>query len=351
MRKYTLFLLLFVIIGADLKAQDKHFTQFYAAPLTLNPALSGAFNGRYRFSAIYRDQWRNVLENPFTTFAGALDLRFPIQNFNSRSTDAAGVGLLFYNDKVPEFDFSTTQIAVSGAFHKSLNVQNNQYLSLGAQLGLTQRNVNYTDLVFSDQFNGADGYGGSTVENLPRNNFSYADLAVGLNYTYAPDKGTGIYLGAALHHILQPQVSFYFDEEEPEESISNKLHRKITGHLGLQIPLGDQVQLLPRAVVNIQGPHLEINAGSNVRFRLGEFGSTALHLGGWARPVQNEQEDLNLAAVIVMTGIEYNNVLLGFSYDASFSDLQANQFGRSAFEVSIAYLGNYIDDTLLCPKF
>ncbi len=351
MKKYTLFLLLLLLVGTDLRAQDKHFTQFYAAPLTLNPALSGAFNGRYRFSAIYRDQWRNVLENPFTTFAGALDLRFPIQNYNSRSTDAAGVGLLFYTDKVPEFDFSTTQIAVSGAFHKSLNVQNNQYLSLGAQLGLTQRNVNYTDLVFSDQFNGATGYGGTTQEELPRNNFSFADLAVGLNYTYAPRNGIGIFAGAALHHILKPQVGFYFDKDEPDELLSNKLFQKITGHFSLQIPLGADVQLLPRALVNAQGPHLEINAGSNIRFRLGEFGSTAFHIGGWARPVQNEQEDLNLAAVILMTGIEYNGVLLGFSYDASFSDLQANQFGRSAFEVSIAYLGSYTDDTILCPKF
>lgn len=351
MKQFTLILFLVSIIIVGAEAQDKHFTQFYAAPLTLNPALTGAFNGRYRFSAIYRDQWRGVLENPFTTFAAALDLRFPVSSFGANSKDGVGVGLLFFTDKVPEVDFSTNQIALSGAYHKALDSRSNQFLSLGFQAGLTQRNVNYTDLIFSDQFDGTTGYGGASGENLPANNFSFADFSIGLNYTLAPDKGVGLYLGAALHHMTQPQVSFYYDEEEPEESISNKLYRKFTGHIGLQLPLSSSIQLLPRAVVNMQGPHVEINAGTNVRFRLGEYGSTALHLGGWARPVRNEDQRLNLAAAILMVGIEYNSVLLGFSYDASFSELQVNQFNRSAFEISIAYLGEYSDDALLCPKF
>jgi hypothetical protein len=58
-----------------LTAQDKHFTQFYAAPLALNPALTGALDGKYRVSTIYRDQWRKVLDEPIKTFAVGADLR------------------------------------------------------------------------------------------------------------------------------------------------------------------------------------------------------------------------------------------------------------------------------------
>lgn len=67
-------LILFLIPKAN--AQDKHFTQFYASPLTLNPALTGAMDGSYRIGAIYRDQWRQVLDNPIKTFSMAADLRF-----------------------------------------------------------------------------------------------------------------------------------------------------------------------------------------------------------------------------------------------------------------------------------
>ena len=56
------FLYLFVFsIGFSnaIKAQDEHFSQFYAIPVQMNPALAGASNGTYRISAINRDQWNN----------------------------------------------------------------------------------------------------------------------------------------------------------------------------------------------------------------------------------------------------------------------------------------------------
>ncbi|MEL7021553.1 MAG: PorP/SprF family type IX secretion system membrane protein, partial [Bacteroidota bacterium] len=171
-------------------AQDKHFTQFYAAPLTLNPALTGTFDGRYRFSTIYRDQWRKVLDNPYQTFAAGLDLRFPVSGaVRSPYDDAAGIGLLFFTDVVPSIEFRTTQIALSGAFHKALTTQDNQYLSLGFQFGLTQRSIGYSNLTFNDQFNGTSGYSDLSEENLPENNFAFSDIAVGLNYSFAPRRG------------------------------------------------------------------------------------------------------------------------------------------------------------------
>ena len=124
-------------------------------------------DAKYRLSAIYRDQWRNVLDDPSTTVAAALDLRFGVKLNSKNFKDAAGVGLLFFSDKNPGTDFSTNQIAISGAFHKSLSSRNDQFLSLGLQLALAQRNVNYENLTFNDQFNGTNGYDGTTSEVLP----------------------------------------------------------------------------------------------------------------------------------------------------------------------------------------
>ena len=56
MRNYLLtFALLFFI---SLNAQDIHFSQFYASPLTLNPAMTGFVNGDCRAGVIYRNQWK-----------------------------------------------------------------------------------------------------------------------------------------------------------------------------------------------------------------------------------------------------------------------------------------------------
>lgn len=346
MRKPIL-LLLFLALGlsATLTAQDQHFTQFFASPLTLNPALSGTFSGKYRVALIHRNQ------DPFQTFSGAIDLRFGLNRVGKSNKDAFGIGVVFYNDRVPAVGFSNNNINVAGAFHKSLSKRGDQYLSAGFQVGLAQRNFNYENFDFDDQFSGNNGYANPTAEILPENNFAHADLGVGINYTYAPDRGLSIFAGAAMHHILEPQISFYYDEDEPEFSGSSLLHRKYTAYVNFSIPLGTAVQLQPRGLFYAQGPHLAINAGANFRFLFDEISGTALHVGGWGRPVGNEDDTFSMDAIVGMVGVEYNNFLLGFSYDAQLASFGAVQNRRGAFEVSIAYLGEYDSETILCPKF
>ena len=67
---FTLALLISVISNSW--GQDIHFSQFYAAPHTLNPALTGSFDGDWRFAGNYRNQWKSVTE-PFKTLALSAD--------------------------------------------------------------------------------------------------------------------------------------------------------------------------------------------------------------------------------------------------------------------------------------
>ena len=345
-----LFIILFFVKG--LSAQDKHFTQFYASPLTLNPALTGGFDGKFRVGGIYRDQWRAALEKPFTTFAGSLEISFPLQLFSNVYKDRAAVGLLFYTDDINGIDFTTNQMAVSGAFHKSLDVESRQFFTIGFQMGLGNRSVNYENLFFEDQFNGVDGYTLATDEDLPENNFSFSDFSVGLNYTITPRKGLSIFAGAALHHIFEPEFSFYARQgNEFIEPESSKIYQKYSGQFSAQIQLADRLQLLPRFLFALQGPHLEMNAGTNFRYLLTDYNSTAVHFGAWVRPVTNEKNGFFLDALVLMAGLEYNNILVGLSYDANLSDFSVNGQTRGAIEVSVAYLGNYENETVLCPKF
>ncbi len=355
MKKYcTFFTLLFLFFKICLIAQDQHFTQFYASPLTLNPALTGAFGGKYRVAIIYRDQWRNVLDNPYVTMGGAIDTRFTLNSRRKRSKDAFGVGVQFFSDRVPSIDFSTNQINISGAFHKSLNKNADQFLSLGVQLGIAQRNVNYERIDFGDQFNGNNGYTEPTGEVLPENNFSYGDISVGLHYSSAPRKGVGFFIGGAMHHLLEPQVSFYIDRNPRDGTQfngNNKLLRKYTAHFGVQIPVGERVQVLPRAMAYMQGAHLAANAGTNLRLLVDDISGTAVHVGGWVRSVRNEDDKFSLDAVVALVGLEFNNFLLGFSYDANLNYLGTSGQRQGAFEISLAFLGQYEDETVLCPKF
>ena len=344
----SIFFFLFLSISS---AQDFHFTQFYASPINLNPALTGTISGKYRLSAIYRSQWGNVLETPRSTYSGAADFRFPIQKFKQRYRDAAGLGILFNSDNFGFTGVTNNQMFLSGAFHKSLNASNDQFLTIGGQFGIAQVNVNYSDLSFQDQFNGRDGYTFGTFEILPENNFAYTDFNVGINYSYAPEEGLRLFVGAAMSHILTPQVSFFFNEEEEETSYSNTLFRKYTVNLSLDLPLSENIYLSPRLLAQFQGPHLATTAGTNFRFLLNEASGTALHLGGWVRLVGNDDDSISPETAVILLGIEYSNLIFGFSYDMNLDDLSTTRIGQGAFEFSVAYLGAFENEIVVCPKF
>ena len=341
---------LFLFFSMTLSAQDQHFSQFFSSPLTLNPALTGAYPGTYRFSGIYRDQWRRTLDNPYTTFAGLLDVRFPLEIYTGKYKDAAAIGLLFYNDKVNGVDFNTNQIALSGAYHKALDINNTQYISIGFQGALAQRNINYEDLDFNDEFNGTTGYLLGSREELPANNFSFADWAVGLNYAYSPKKNTSFFVGLSMHHIFEPQVTFY-PTDLADNYQGNTLFQKYGAQLSANLPLTEKLIIMPRIVGTVQGPHLQANVGTNFRISVSEYDGTAVYVGGWARPVGNFDDSISVDAATIMLGLEYRNVLFGLSYDATLVDLATDRVGQGAFEFSITYLSDVENESLLCPKF
>ncbi|MBR9921092.1 MAG: type IX secretion system membrane protein PorP/SprF [Bacteroidetes bacterium] len=350
-RRSIVLILTLSFLATQAFSQDPFFSQSYAAPMTINPALAGVFNGKLRVSSIYRDQGRQALESPFVTFATNLDLRFKASKFGKGYTDYMGVGLMFMSDRVSQYDYTNNGILVSGAFHKSLDVQNTQYLSLGFQGGVRQRNISYNDLYFSDQFDGTTSYGDISAEVLPPNNYAYGDFTWGLNYSMDSRGGTAFLIGFAMHHFLKANNSYYTPIDEQGIWPNNELITRYTAHMSLAIPFGNKVQFLPRAVVSLQGPHLRADAGATFRFILSEYAGTALHLGSWARPVWNEDNNINVHAIVGLVGLEYKNVLFGMSYDISLNPLTAGRQGRSALEISVAYLGDYTTESVVCPKF
>src|ERR1035437_9240949 len=78
-------ILLFAICTGFTYAQDIHFSQYYASPLTLNPALTGLVNGVFRASLNYRNQWFNIpTQNtiaPYQTYQASFDMPLSIISY------------------------------------------------------------------------------------------------------------------------------------------------------------------------------------------------------------------------------------------------------------------------------
>ncbi len=328
-------------------AQDRYFTQFYAVPVEINPALTGSLPGSYRVAMIYRDQWRGIVQQPFQSYGVFGDLRMSL---GRRTSDFAGVGIQVTADRVGLFDFNTNQINLSGAFHKHLDGFAEQFLSAGVYLGVVQRNTNFEHLIFDDQFNGLNGYTFPTREELPENNFAHADLGIGINYSAVPSRNLALAGGLAVAHLTGSSVSLFRRTETLFDYDDFRLYRKITGYASADITMNEQVRLLPRAAVLIQGPSLLLHSGMHVRFGINEYNNNALHIGGGMR-MTKDLGNIAPSAVMLLTGIELGNFFIGLSYDYNVSSLSQGRIGRGVYEISISFVGEYENISTFCPTF
>jgi type IX secretion system PorP/SprF family membrane protein len=348
----SLFVLIGCLSGTQIHSQDAHFSQFYAAPLLLNPALSGSYNGTFRISTVYRDQWYSATDNSLRTFSASGDAKFKLGNNLKGNNDIVSVGINFFSDRIATFDLNTNEILLTTAFHKSLNKKKNQYLGIGIQGGIFQKEINYEDLLFGDQFNAIDGYDLQTLENLPTNSRGYFDLSTGVYYSSAPSRDFNYHLGVGVFHLTQPNLSFYNDINviDPNINKGDTLFRKFSFHTGATFQRGERLSFQPRINVLTQEKHFEANVGTQFRYKINPQAGQYLTFGLYARGVKNF-DNYGLESLIGLVGYERNNFLVGISYDQAITQLIRDRRSLPSLEISIIYIGEYHNDDNFCPQF
>src|SRR5688572_31384052 len=84
---------LLVVVG--LSAQDVHFSQWSNTPLIINPAMTGVFDGKLRFSNDYRSQWAGLTKAYITKHA-SLDLPLGRSYYKK---EYFGIGIVVMQDE------------------------------------------------------------------------------------------------------------------------------------------------------------------------------------------------------------------------------------------------------------
>ncbi len=344
--KTLLFLAIMTIATISMQAQDIHFSQFYMSPTNLNPALTGVMNCNARFSFNYRSQWQSVLKtNAFKTTNASYDARTPVGR-----TDFFGYGFTLWGDQAGESNFSTVQGKLSLSYSKKMGGTRRRahYLVAGGEFGLAQRSVNFLEMRFGSQFDGEQFDPGlPTNEDFTRQSFIFGDLGGGLLWYSIFDENTNFYLGSSFVHLNAPGQSFGNDA-------SVQLDSRITLHGGGEMMFNRRVGLVPGFVIFSQGPSMEINAGTSVKFVVGKQANDyqAFLFGVWSRLARNYQSSLGMDALIFSTRFDFNNLTFGFSYDANVSQLRPASNGNGGFELALAYkICNGVNRGGLCPRF
>lgn len=325
-------------LSTSLLAQDIHFSQFWSAPLHINPAQTGFFDGQSRVSGQHRTQWRAITK-PYLTYSAAVDLPMIKRPYRQ---ELYGFGAVLYRDVAGDSEFGTTQLNLSFSYIKSLNRRNNNFLSFGIQAGVAQRTLNYSALYFDEQFhNGRYNPSTNHTETFARDNFLFGDINAGVNWVYQPKNRQMWNLGLAVFHLNRPKQSLFNDN-------SIRLDMKVIGTATTTLKLDKDIDLNPMIMTSFQGTYKEIIFGGLTKYILDKdpLTYTTLNAGIFYRAAD---------AAYLMIGGEYMKFNFGLSYDINMSRLKVASRYKGGWELSVSYIFNKYKPRkikeLPCPIF
>lgn len=327
-----LILVAIVFISSIINAQDVHFSQIQEAPLWLNPANAGFFNGYVRAIANYRNQWASM-GNAFQTMAISADAAALKMKRNKAHI---GVGLFVFNDRAGVAKLGSTQAQLH--LNAIIKTGKKSKIAGGVYTGFCQNSANYSALTYGNQYAGKEfdkniGSG----EFFVNNTFMNADAGAGINYEYSTanvdmtrDDIFSLKIGGAVHHLNQPVQHF-------SAGSSYRLPMRFVGNAQARIDFKDtKFSLLPSAVYLQQASAMQIILGSHLRYRFkngtkitGNITENGLSVGVYYRLKD---------AITPQVNLEMGKYAIGLAYDVNISKYRQVSNFSGGFEIYLKFI-------------
>ena len=319
---------LFIFVICLLNAQDVELSQYWTAPLHINPAMAGISMGP-RASINYRNQWPELgagFNGGYTTYMAGVD------GFIEKAR--SGLGLYYTGDLIANGLITTHKITMSYAFQ--IKVSKKLGIRLGLEGSFINRRIKWNEFTFSDMVNPYTGF----YNNIDVPNPTMEVVPQRFN-TYGGDAGFGILLfnnvfygGFSIRNAIMPKESFYNDSDV-------RTPFRMIAHGGANFKFKHareykyNIFLSPNVLIANQGKNLQINAGLM-------SGVSLVYFGAWFRYALRNPD-----AFIAVLGIKKGKVRVGYSYDVTIS----KQVGRTggSHELSLIFNWSGVDDNSLNP--
>ena len=327
MKKIIVFIS-FALLGNNVFGQDPQFTQFYANPLYLNPALAG-IEDDLTFTSNYREQW-NALLFPYKTTQASFIIPYHENKHKKPFGHKGGLGLSIYNDVAgQENNFKTTGVNSNFAYNLPFDEHFVNVITFGLQIGYIQKNIDATNLQWGEQYDPYIGFNSSASvsENIEFQRKGFLDVGSGVFWWYNPlpqenRKVVSINSGLSVSHMNNPNESIIVNDE-------NRLPLLYKYHGGIVFKLHNHLTASLNTLVAFQNLTTQGNVGTYLTYRFFAVGSDLfeenfIRLGGWYR--------VNDAAIL-LTEFESTKFKMGFSYDWNTSDLRYQNRGIGTYEV------------------
>lgn len=311
--------------------QDPQFSQPYASPLYLNPALTGDTKLN-RVSFTYRKQWAEINKG-YTSYMASFD-------HYQKKINAGFGGYLLY-DQSGMNGYRVNGIKLSYSYDARIDHWSG--LKGGIAVGYSFMNYNQNDLLFADQI--IRGGASSSIEENLADNSSYVDLAAGVLYY-----NKFIWAGFAMDHLSNPNISM--TNQVDRLPIKYSIHTGINlwskrGNWGKEL---SSVNLVLHYKFQGKWDQLDVGAYYNLN---------PLVIGLWYRGIpllkSYDPSFKNHESIILLVGLDYKNKFrVGYSYDITISQLSISSGGSHEISLIYEWPGSSKKSRMrriACPKF
>ncbi|MFO7824386.1 MAG: type IX secretion system membrane protein PorP/SprF [Cyclobacterium sp.] len=325
MKKFGVFIVFLMAWGLSW-GQDVQYSQFYAAPLYLNPAFTGSTE-LTRIGANYRNQWPG-LDHSFVSYSAYIDhYMFDINS---------GIGLILNSTRESQSRLSTNEVGLAYSYKLHLGVDT--YLRFGGQASFIARDAYFGDLIFGSQLDIERGY----IDDFSGELFVHDYKHNFLDYNFGMLFHTQMFwFGISGHHLSEPNTSFI------DGNIS-KLPMKLSTHGGIKFNLGEgMINNYYSNTRQERSAFFAFNYKHQDPFNQLDLGAQLfiepLILGIWYRGFPVKYQLPNNESIVGLLGLVLNNGIdIGYSYDFTSSKLTLGS-SAGAHEVSIRYSFLYGD--------
>lgn len=324
-------------------AQDPFFTHFFNNESAYNPALTG-YKGAMTFQSRYKTQWAGLNVRPFRSAAATLEESVPCGLFDyglNMGFDEEGAGMF----RTFDLGFRFAAYVVPTGSSKAL-VSN---IRIGGGFQWSNKYVDYTRLIFSDQLDPKYGYrdvhGNLLGTDFVPPNDGYSSWfftpSIGVSHRILFDGGNPrsptLHYGVAVHNAYSIGSREFFGHEESVLNQGTKISSRYTAFCTYEfIPYMEEkvfISARPMLLYQYQGGLSYLELGS--RFALNRFLGFGVYYHT-SRPQASGGNtnwftfNLEMGSVISSA----HRVDLGFAYSSSLTGVR-NYLGP-IYEFSVA---------------
>ena len=318
-----LFVLISTLISSSVTAQDLDYSQHYNNPTYYNPAYVGLTQG-LKARLNYRRQWTG-LSGDYHTYSFTADIA-------ERSLPGAGgIGIIANQSLAGKGVLKTNTIGFMPSVR--IPISRNTVFQLGALASWVSQQLNWDNLVFSDQLDPRWGNIHPTdFAGYAREDVNFPDFAIGGVFQFKPGEDLDGIIGGAVHHITTPNQSFF--------NVNAKLPRKYVYHMDFIISIREDqgyytkkqgFKLNPGIMVQHQSSMLQYTLGMNIYMM-------HVYLGVWYKNQTLEYDEFSTFTGMLGLNIPFSEewrMKLMYSYEMNIN--AQHNFTGPSHELSLVF--------------